>query len=90
MAYKISFTPKAEKDLGRLPKSIAKRILEKLKDALEGESIFKNAKPLTGYSTPIYRFRVGDYRLIFRREEKSKEWVLLVVLKVGHRREIYK
>ena len=45
------------------------------------------AKPLHGDKGGLWRFRIGDYRAICKIEE---ERLVVVVLEVGHRREIYK
>ena len=66
-----------------LPKSDAARIanaLEALSDNLSGD-----VKKLTNYS-PEYRLRVGNYRALFEIEKAD----LVMVYRIGHRKEIYK
>ena len=46
---------------------------------------FKHAEKLTDPKLGTYRFRIGDYRVIFDVEGRD-----IVVLRVGHRRELYK
>jgi len=45
----------------------------------------KHASKLTDPALGTYRFRIGDYRVIFDIEEKE-----IVVLRVGHRKDIYR
>ncbi len=45
----------------------------------------KKAEKLTDFAFGTYKFRIGDYRIIFDIEDKD-----IVILRVGHRREIYK
>ncbi len=47
------------------------------------------AKKLKGFKIATYRFRVGVYRVIFRKDQKTKRLVILTVLRVAHRREVY-
>jgi len=44
----------------------------------------------TGFETDTYRFRVGDYRVVFRLDPQNQQLVVLVVLRVRHRKEVYK
>jgi len=84
--YEVEFTSEGQADLARLSKSIAQRILKKIRWLAENfEAI--TPEPLTGGWKDLYKLRVGDYRVLytFRAERK----VILIHL-VGHRREIYK
>ena len=83
MKYDLVYTQRAIKDIEGLdPKikdRIGKALLRYKVDPL------RNAEKLTDSSLGSYRFRVGDYRIVFD-IEKDK----IVVLRVGHRREIYR
>ena len=83
MKYGLLYTRRAEKDILKLDPEIKERIGKSLlrfsKDPL------KFAEKLTDSSLGTYRFRVGDYRVVF-----DLEGVEIVVLRVGHRKEIYK
>lgn len=78
------FTRYAKKLFLSLPKNIQQEIIDKLEHYLDQSSPLSFAKRLAGITPPAYRFRVGDYRIIFelRRNE-------VLVLKVGHRKDIY-
>ena len=83
MTYKLVYTQRAVKDIEALDPNIKERIGKTLlryeKDPL------KYAEKLTDSTLGTYRFRIGDYRVIFDLEEDE-----IVVLRVGHRRNIYK
>ncbi len=83
MAYKLVYTKKACDDIRKLDQLAQKRLAKKLEVFSQAplEYAKKNHDPLLG----AYRFRVGDYRIIFDLHGKE-----IVILKVGHRREIYR
>ncbi len=81
--YILIYSETAAKQLKKLPKDIQERIiiaLERLRIRPESCDI----KKLVGM--PGYRFRVGDYRVIF---DLEKDKLLIFVLELGHRRNIY-
>lgn len=82
--FEIKYDPRAEKELAKLDKPIARRLLDAI-DRLAETPNPNNSKPLKGF-TGIWRLRVGDYRVIY--EIRDSELVILVV-KIGHRREVY-
>ncbi len=81
--YKILITKRALKDLEKIGSKEKTRIGDKIK-LLTNDPIGSSKK----LSTPIigsYRFRVGDYRVIFDIEDGK-----VIVLRIGHRKDIYK
>lgn len=90
MAYKFVYTRQAEKDLAKLDNPIAVKIFKKLDLFIKLADPFVKAKKLTGFEIPTYRFRVGDYRVVFRKDEKTGHLVILVVLRIAHRKDVYK
>ncbi len=83
MTYKLVYTRRSEKDIKKLDPSIQKQIgkaLQKLQDNT-AEYSEKLSDPRIG----TYRFRIGDYRVIFDIEDGD-----IVILRVGHHREIYR
>ena len=84
--YELRILDAALNDLKRLDKPIARRILSRLDwltvnfDALKPES-------LSGELRDFYKFRVGDYRVIY---QFIAEEEIIRVHAVGHRRDIYK
>jgi mRNA interferase RelE/StbE len=82
MKYNIEFKPRAIKDIQVLSSRIQARILariEEMSDNLSGD-----VKRLTD-STPEYRLRVGEYRVLFEIEGGA-----IVIYRIRHRREAYR
>ncbi len=89
MQYHLSFSARADKDLNALDRKVAKKIFEKLKYFLESGTPLKFAKPLSGALAGLYRFKIGDYRVVFDIQKKGIVSILLV-LEVRHRRENFR
>lgn len=83
MAYQLLYTLLAQKDIKKLDNVAKKRL--KIKLELLASDPIGYSKKLVHSDLGTYRFRVGDYRIIFDIHEKE-----IVILRVGHRREIYK
>ncbi|MHC4168355.1 MAG: type II toxin-antitoxin system RelE family toxin [Planctomycetota bacterium] len=82
MEYKIRFKPRAIKDGKSIDKGRLRLIFSKidlLSDNLQGD-----VKKLTN-STPEYRLRVGDYRVLFETERDE-----VIIYRIMHRREAYR
>lgn len=90
MVYKLVYTEIAEKDLARIDRSNAVKILKKVDEYVGLKNPLIKAKKLKGFELDTYRFRVGDYRVIFRLDEATGNLVILVVIKIAHRKEVYK
>jgi len=80
-----SFTQNALKELRGLEIVIQKRIIEKLDFYVAMDNPLVFAKSLRDSKFGEYRFRVGEYRVIF--DVRGNE---IVILTIGHRRDIYK
>jgi len=83
MAYRLLYLPGVARDLRQLAESVRERVRNAL-EYLAGEP--RAGKPLHGELAPFWSYRVGDYRIVY--EIRDDELVILVVM-VGHRREIY-
>jgi mRNA interferase RelE/StbE len=84
--FRAEITAEAERDLEQLDKSVAQRIRKRLKWLEENfEHIIP--EPLSGSLADLYKFRVGDYRVLYDilRQEQT-----LLIHRVRHRREVYK
>jgi len=82
--YSIKYTKEAKKKIEKLDKSI--RLV--IKNAIE--SLSSNpykGKPLSYELADLYSLSASDYRIIYRIKEKQ---LIIIVVTVGHRREIYK
>ena len=89
MDYKLVFTKKAESDLNALSPLVVTKVLKKIRFFLANAIPMQYAKKLKGLPD-YYRFRIGEYRVIFRQDIKSQRLVVLVILRIGHRKAIYK
>lgn len=86
MAWKIEFIQGVEKPFSKLPKTVQKRIATFLDEVASLEDPRSRGKALTGSLSGLWRYRVGDYRIICR----IKNDVLTVyVIDIGHRSKIY-
>ncbi len=83
MNFKLVYTKRAVKDIQSLDNNVRKRIGKAL--IRYREDPLKKAEKLTDFAFGTYKIRIGDYRIIFDIEDKN-----IVVLRVGHRREINK
>ncbi len=81
--YKIIFTRRALKDLEGIDKGKKVRIAEKLREYARDPLTY--ARKLIDSKIGTYRFRIGNYRLIFDIEDND-----IVILRIGHRKDIYK
>ena len=85
--YRFEFSRHADRLFGKLPKNIQKRILAKLAQIESLEKPLFKAKKLKGMADR-YSFRIGEYRVIVTKNERGR-LVILIILTVGHRREVY-
>ncbi len=83
MKYKVILTRRAAKDISSLEPEVKDRIAEAL--TKYSEDPLSYAKKMVDPSLGTYWFRIGDYRAIF--DIVGEE---IVILRVGHRREIYR
>lgn len=88
MKYHVEFTKDALKQLKKMDKSNAALILGWIRKNLENcDNPRTHGKGLTANRSGQWRYRVGDYRII---AEIQDEKILILVLNIGHRREIYR
>lgn len=86
MRYEIEISESAERSLEKIPKKDRLKILEKI-DALEQDPKPTGSSQLKGYKEPLYRIRSGDYRIVYL---VKQEVLVVLIVEVGHRREIYR
>jgi mRNA interferase RelE/StbE len=85
--YRIDYTANTRKALRKLDPGIRVMILKWVDKNLEGCSNPRaHGKALTGNFSGLWRYRVGDYRLI---AEIQDDRLVILMLQAGHRREIY-
>jgi len=86
--YRVVYSENAVKDLRRLDRKVAERIIKKVKSFSEKKDLSSSSKALKGLEGK-FRFRIGDYRAIFT-IDRSGEIRVLMVLNVKHRKDIYR
>lgn len=88
MRVVIVYAEQASHDLDVLERSIAQRIVAKIRFYGSQQDPLKFAKALAGDLRGRYRYRIGDYRVIFRKDDHG-HLVVLMVLRISHRKDIY-
>ena len=83
MAYRIEFLSRARRELAKLPNPIGERIAREI-DGLKDLPRPPGCKKLTGIDA--WRIRIGDYRVIYQIRDDR---LIVLVVRVGHRRDIY-
>ncbi len=83
--YRVELSASAEKALFKIPKKMVERITFELQ-ALSHNPRPQGCKKLVGFQD-VYRIRVGDYRIVY---EIHAQIILVKVLKIGHRKEVYR
>lgn len=84
---KIEYTSIAKKKLKKLDRQIQIKIKNYLDEIANLENPRSRGKALVGTLSHLWRYRVADYRLIC---DIQDEKILVTVLRIGHRKEIYK
>ena len=87
MAWRIEWDQRALRDAESLDHEVRKRITRYLRERIAtDENPRRFGKPLTGDKAGLWRYRVGDYRMVCRIEQ---ERLVVLVITVGHRKEVY-
>ncbi len=88
MAWAVEFTPAAERELGKLDRQAAVRIVQYLQDTVSTcNDPRQRGKGLRAGLTGLWRYRVGDYRVICQIEDDR---LTVLVVQIGHRSEVYR
>jgi len=80
---KIEYKASVGRELRRLDRRAAIRILDKIEQELTSDHL--KPIPLSGSFDGLYKLRVGDYRVIYALSADS-----VSVLRIAHRREVYR
>ena len=87
MAWTVEISDFAERQLRKLDRLAQQRLLDWLDDRIdECKNPRHFGEPLRGNLAGLWRYRVGDYRIIC---EIQDEQLVVLALAVGHRREVY-
>lgn len=83
--YRIEFTPRAARDFRNLPTAGQKRLAGRI-DSLARQPRPAGVVKLRG-AQDLFRIRVGEYRILYQIQDAA---LLVVIVRVGHRKEIYR
>lgn len=83
MKYELVYTARAVRDIENLDENVKQRIGKTI--IRYKENPLEYAEKLTDSTLGTYRFRIGDYRVIFDIEGRD-----VIILRIGHRKEIYR
>lgn len=83
MAYRLTYTRRAAKDISKLQKSTKERIKKSLDKYAEDPLLY--ARKMADTTLGTYRFRIGEYRALFDIEGDE-----IVILRLRHRSEVYR
>ena len=85
--YKLIFLDRAMDELRKIDRARQKIIKAKLLILARNPAALKNnIRRLSGPEEAFYRLRIGAYRVLFKRDEGR---LIILVVRIGHRREIY-
>lgn len=87
MAWTIEVSEKAFRALRKMDKQTARRIRNELSEIAKLEDPRSRGKALTGNLAGVWRYRVGDYRILC---DINDGRLVILVVDVAHRREVYK
>ena len=86
--WRIEISRTAEKQIQKLDRKTQKSLIKFLRERVEPATDPQQwGKPLRGEKHGLWRYRVGDYRLIC---DIQDEKITIVVLVVGHRKDVYR
>ena len=85
MTYSIEIKQSAQKELAKLPASIADKVIKQIR-ALADDPRPNGCKKLVG-TDYTYRIRINDYRVVY---SIFNQQLIIQVIKIGHRKAIYK
>ena len=84
-SYRIEVSATAEKQIRKLPREDQVWVLRAIRP-LATEPVGPGSRKVRGYDD-VYRIRVGTYRILYQIQGRR---LLIIILKIGHRREIYR
>jgi mRNA interferase RelE/StbE len=84
--WKLEFSKSAEKSVFRLDKTIQERIAKYLSKVIVSNNPRAFGKALTGNKKSLWRYRVGDYRVICQIYDNE---LIIIAIKIDHRKTVY-
>ncbi len=87
MTWKVEFVNRARKELRKLDPQNQDRILKWLRENIVTENDPRRVgKSLKGRMKGLWRYRVGDYRIITQIQDEK---ILVLIVRIGHRKDVY-
>ena len=86
MVYELKFLGRALEDFKRIDKPHREIIKEKLLILAANPEALKNNIKRLAANEDLFRLRIGSYRVIFKKEDRR---LLILIVRIGHRKEIY-
>jgi mRNA interferase RelE/StbE len=86
MKFKILFSPPVLRTLDRADSPLRKKLDRCFAQLGRDPFHHNNIKRLTGEFAGLYRFRIGDWRVVYRINETN---LTVVIIDIGHRRDVY-
>ena len=83
MTYRVLYTEEAARRIGKLDKTVKDRVGKAIGRLSKNPEL---GKRLTGLLSDRWSYRVGDWRILYKIRKKE---LVILVLTVGHRREVY-
>ena len=88
MTWQIEFTAMATKQFSKLDKPVKERIINFLENRLAiMDNPKQSGKALQGSLSEYWAYRVGSYRILTKHHDNQ---LLILVVEIGHRKEVYK
>ena len=88
MSYEVRFTEHADRDLRRLDRPQRAQVMAWIGRNLVGcEDPRRSGRALAGDLAGLWRYRVGEYRIVAEIHDGE---LVIVVIEVGHRRNVYR
>ena len=88
MAWTIDYTDTAKRQLRKLDRQTARKIVNYMDERVTPqENPRSSGKALTGPLGDLWRYRVGDFRVICQIQDNA---LLILVVRLGNRREVYR
>ena len=88
MAWTVSFEPRALGELKKLDRSAQRRVVRFLQERVAGDHDPREVgKPLTGDMVGLWRYRIGEYRIVCRIDDEHRA---VLVLRIAHRKDVYR
>ncbi len=83
--FNVEYAKSVTKDLKSLPKQLRARALNVAEDILARDPY--QGRPVAGPYKGLYRFRVGEYRIVYSIE---KDRLVVLVLRIRHQKDVYR